>query len=517
MKKNLKTAEEKTVKMYNKGITLIALVVTIVVLLILAGITITAVLSEGGIFNTAKNAKITQERAEIMDAATIAYAAAQVEKMTTTTNKTVEELTAEELTKQGYNIKTVNTSDTTIQLSEEYIELEALGESETVNIISQESNSKSFYVLLSNEYYELKMQDKKILLEQEPTDIGELENTVDTELKISSTDTNGNIINILNDKDTIEIFPGENEGEVTVTVEKGNCKDTLIVKVSIPKVAVNFNIRIDPDGMNYESIDRYIDFTKYEIRYQYVVYEGNSETPLIGERIMQSASSLETETIYNFPANRDVKIAVFADLVELGSYEDLYYDTSDFNNIRIKNSSNVNESPFAFTGYQEVYNITSDSSIFIILRPVTSNIRVGISDSQLENISNVKKYKLEFSVAANGFNPSTMISNGTPYQVSIEKEINIEDMYTYTEWNEETGEETVLGSYGMLNPATIFNPIIELQEINGITITFYDEAGNILYNHNINTLIPLQCNYETKILIDSISNPTDVKAVISDY
>ena len=37
-----------------KGITLIALVVTIVVLLILAGITITYVMSEGGIFNTAK-------------------------------------------------------------------------------------------------------------------------------------------------------------------------------------------------------------------------------------------------------------------------------------------------------------------------------------------------------------------------------------------------------------------------------------------------------------------------------
>ncbi len=49
------------------GITLIALVVTIVVLLILAGITIAFVLSDGGIFQAAKDAKVEQMRATIMD------------------------------------------------------------------------------------------------------------------------------------------------------------------------------------------------------------------------------------------------------------------------------------------------------------------------------------------------------------------------------------------------------------------------------------------------------------------
>ncbi len=50
-----------------KGITLIALVVTIVVLLILAGITIAFVLSDGGIFQSAKDAKIEQTAAAIRD------------------------------------------------------------------------------------------------------------------------------------------------------------------------------------------------------------------------------------------------------------------------------------------------------------------------------------------------------------------------------------------------------------------------------------------------------------------
>lgn len=49
------------------GITLIALVVTIVVLLILAGITITYVLQDGGIFGTAQKAASETELAVIKD------------------------------------------------------------------------------------------------------------------------------------------------------------------------------------------------------------------------------------------------------------------------------------------------------------------------------------------------------------------------------------------------------------------------------------------------------------------
>ena len=49
------------------GITLIALVVTIVVLLILAGITITFVLSDGGIFSTAKKAASQTEIATVSE------------------------------------------------------------------------------------------------------------------------------------------------------------------------------------------------------------------------------------------------------------------------------------------------------------------------------------------------------------------------------------------------------------------------------------------------------------------
>ena len=57
----MKRTQEKWKK--EKGITLIALVITIVVLLILSGITINMLLGENGIIRTAQEAKNTWESA----------------------------------------------------------------------------------------------------------------------------------------------------------------------------------------------------------------------------------------------------------------------------------------------------------------------------------------------------------------------------------------------------------------------------------------------------------------------
>ena len=104
----------------NKGITLIALVVTIVVLLILAGITITAVLSDGGIFNTAKRAQEVQNEATVKEKVNLMLADAQLQNLMYKTileeyleeNKTqngIEEITDNgdgtiTITVDGYNV-----------------------------------------------------------------------------------------------------------------------------------------------------------------------------------------------------------------------------------------------------------------------------------------------------------------------------------------------------------------------------------------------------------------------------
>jgi hypothetical protein len=75
MKKQKKRNKEK-------GITLVALVVTIVVLLILAGITLTYVLGDNSIFKQASNAKLKTEIAKAREKIEVVLTTVQVEKRT---------------------------------------------------------------------------------------------------------------------------------------------------------------------------------------------------------------------------------------------------------------------------------------------------------------------------------------------------------------------------------------------------------------------------------------------------
>lgn len=72
MKKNLRN---------NRGITLIALVITIIVLLILAGVTLTLIGGDKGIANRAKNAAITSEIAGLTEESTLAVTTRNLDRV----------------------------------------------------------------------------------------------------------------------------------------------------------------------------------------------------------------------------------------------------------------------------------------------------------------------------------------------------------------------------------------------------------------------------------------------------
>ena len=65
----------------NKGITLIALVITIIILLILAGVAIATLTGENGLITRAKQAKKTQIEAEIKESLILAVQDLQVQKV----------------------------------------------------------------------------------------------------------------------------------------------------------------------------------------------------------------------------------------------------------------------------------------------------------------------------------------------------------------------------------------------------------------------------------------------------
>ena len=66
----------------NKGITLIALIITIVVLIILAGVSIAAVASNNGILDNAAESKVETEKEQIISDAQIDILEKKIEKQT---------------------------------------------------------------------------------------------------------------------------------------------------------------------------------------------------------------------------------------------------------------------------------------------------------------------------------------------------------------------------------------------------------------------------------------------------
>lgn len=79
VKEKKNTKERRIKKMGNKGITLIALVITIIVLLMLAGVTIATLTGDNGILTQAGNAKEQTEKADIIERAKIEIVGVQSE------------------------------------------------------------------------------------------------------------------------------------------------------------------------------------------------------------------------------------------------------------------------------------------------------------------------------------------------------------------------------------------------------------------------------------------------------
>ena len=79
--------QRQNLKKQAKGITLIALVITIIVLLILAGVTIATLTGENGILTRANEAKIEQSHGAIRDGISLAYNEYQIEIKTSSSAK----------------------------------------------------------------------------------------------------------------------------------------------------------------------------------------------------------------------------------------------------------------------------------------------------------------------------------------------------------------------------------------------------------------------------------------------
>lgn len=79
----------------NKGITLIALVITIIILIILAGVAVNLSLGENGIFNRAKTAREQYKMAEVKEKIELAIVDIQSEKISKGEQCTIDTIISE--------------------------------------------------------------------------------------------------------------------------------------------------------------------------------------------------------------------------------------------------------------------------------------------------------------------------------------------------------------------------------------------------------------------------------------
>ena len=136
-------------KKENKGITLIALVITIIILLILAGISIRA-LTHTGVFQNAKQAEIENKRAQITEYLKLKL----INEQTNNPFGSAEE------------IITATREDTLNKINE----LKKMGNDVTVEEVSKEEDNKEvdvyFYVIVDKDVYKVELDDVTFIGEQ---------------------------------------------------------------------------------------------------------------------------------------------------------------------------------------------------------------------------------------------------------------------------------------------------------------------------------------------------------------
>ena len=168
-----------------KGITLVALVITIIVLLILAGVTLSMVMGDSGIFGKANSAKEKTKLSNAEEIIKLAVLENKVNKASGDTALSDDELKAEiikKLTEQGYTVDGSNVNydgDKTIDI-EDYLDKE--NSSGTYNVGDKVTvGGEGFYVLKNNE-------DKLTLLAEKNLDTTNLQQSDNADnIKFSST------------------------------------------------------------------------------------------------------------------------------------------------------------------------------------------------------------------------------------------------------------------------------------------------------------------------------------------
>ena len=250
-----------------QGITLIALVITIIVLLILAGVSIAMLTGQNGILTQANNSKIEQSHGAVKEAISLAYNEWQIEINTGSRTKLA---STETVTINGEEEKAkAGTGETFLQ----FIESKGYIKEGTTDVLDIEKLTGS----------------KQALGNGEDTDIYKIE-LKDGNYEVNYYGENGETRNIWS-------IAGKDEGQGSATLEPDTGKEALIL---VYQVEAGDAIEL-PYGLSGCEFDFTVDW-------------GDGETNKI------TNSNIETDAIHTYSTTSEVKIEI------TGKYESLYSD-----------------------------------------------------------------------------------------------------------------------------------------------------------------------------------------------
>ena len=263
------------------------------------------------------------------------------------------------------------------------------------------------------------------------------------------------------------------------------------------------------------------DWANYDLRYILEVYDADDDgtgEPIYRERLTQYLDKYApTQFDLRLVPNREYKFVVFADFVEQGTQDDLYYDTTDLRNIVAKTGAEgwnaMNEARDAYFVSKNLTVATSLTETLTLTRPF-AKLRVIATD--LDYIAGYSapgyvtlKYHTEalyksFNAVNGELNNTQLADNELVYGFEVKKDTPYSEGYDAEAKNQTLFADYLFACEGQQIPVNF-------------TMSVYEsEGGRLIKTTDFNTQIPVQRNHLTTIIGDVLTTVANITVVVDD-
>ena len=245
--------------------------------------------------------------------------------------------------------------------------------------------------------------------------------------------------------------------------------------------------------------------SEWDIRYILEVYDSNGNLAKERKINREDASTKTTFSLRLIPG-RMYRFVVWADFIPQtqaqDDYSDYHYNTNDIRRILLNNAQLLNdESRDAYTGYVDVDNFRSSSSIALTLKRPFAKLRVVTTDMShlyTQLVSSKVVYTSKIYTQFNAYSSKKIEGS----EVSGLEKTVVYSEYDYTE----TGDKTLFADYffGSENGTVMF------------TLDVTDNTSYDIPTVNFNTNIPVDRNHLTTIKGNILTDANEITVTIEE-